>query len=92
MQVRYPVMPKERSREVRKQIRRVFLDVWILSVSVTSRMLRMSTTVTLAWHSICSSRVQLTKRSKNICCGLWIEWVWTEAERITGRSSMPCAR
>jgi hypothetical protein len=28
MQVRYPVMPKEESRKVRCEIRRVFLEVW----------------------------------------------------------------
>lgn len=28
MDVRYPVMPKEESREVRRAIRRVFLEVW----------------------------------------------------------------
>jgi hypothetical protein len=28
MAVRYPIMPKEESREVRCAIRRVFLDVW----------------------------------------------------------------
>jgi hypothetical protein len=26
--IRYPIMPKEESREVRRAIRRVFLDVW----------------------------------------------------------------
>jgi hypothetical protein len=28
MEIRYPIMPKERSREVRTQIRQVFNDVW----------------------------------------------------------------
>ena len=28
MDTRYPVMPKEESREVRRAIRRVFLEVW----------------------------------------------------------------
>jgi hypothetical protein len=28
MDVRYPIMPKEESREVRRAIRRVFLEVW----------------------------------------------------------------
>jgi hypothetical protein len=28
MDVRYPLMPKEKSREVRRAIRKVFVDVW----------------------------------------------------------------
>ena len=28
MDVRYPLMPKEESREVRRAIRRVFIEVW----------------------------------------------------------------
>jgi hypothetical protein len=28
MDIRYPVMPKEESREVQRAIRRVFLEVW----------------------------------------------------------------
>jgi hypothetical protein len=28
MYLRYPVMPKEQSRKIRAEIRRVFLDVW----------------------------------------------------------------
>lgn len=28
MDVRYPIMPKEESREVRRAIRRVFVEIW----------------------------------------------------------------
>ena len=28
MEIRYPLMPKEESREVRRAIRRVFIEVW----------------------------------------------------------------
>lgn len=28
MEIRYPVMPKDQSREMRRAIRRVFLEVW----------------------------------------------------------------
>lgn len=28
MEARYPIMPKEQSRRIRAEIRRVFLDIW----------------------------------------------------------------